>query len=36
VVNGLVKRIAEVRLINVSDPASIVAALGALRRRDER
>lgn len=36
VVNGLVKRIADVRLINVSDPASIVAALGALRRRDDR
>lgn len=36
VVNGLVRRIADVRLINVSDPASIVAALGALRRKDER
>ncbi|HEY8655235.1 MAG TPA: ACP S-malonyltransferase [Candidatus Limnocylindria bacterium] len=36
VVNGLVKRIADVKLINISDPPSIVAALGALRRRDER
>lgn len=33
VVNGLVKRIADVRTINVSDPASIAEALGALRER---
>jgi [acyl-carrier-protein] S-malonyltransferase len=33
VVNGLVKRIADVKLINVSDPASIRAAVGALRAR---
>jgi [acyl-carrier-protein] S-malonyltransferase len=33
VVNGLVKRIADVKLINVSDPTSIRAAVGALRAR---
>ena len=33
VVNGLVKRIADVKLINVSDPATIRAAVGALRAR---
>jgi [acyl-carrier-protein] S-malonyltransferase len=33
VVNGLVKRIADVRLLNVSDPLSISGALAALRER---
>ena len=33
VVNGLVKRIADVKLINVSDPPSIREALRALRAR---
>jgi [acyl-carrier-protein] S-malonyltransferase len=33
VVNGLVRRIADVRLINVSDPPSIRAAVSALRAR---
>jgi len=33
VVNGLVKRIADVKLLNVSDPLSISGALGALRER---
>jgi len=33
VVNGLVKRIADVKLLNVSDPLSITGALSALRER---
>jgi [acyl-carrier-protein] S-malonyltransferase len=33
VVNGLVKRIADVKLVNVSDPLSIAGALAALRDR---
>ena len=33
VVNGLVKRIADVKLLNVSDPLSITGALSALRDR---
>ena len=33
VVNGLVKRIADVKLINVSDPPSIREAVRALRAR---
>jgi [acyl-carrier-protein] S-malonyltransferase len=33
VVNGLVKRIADVKLLNVSDPLSITRALSALRDR---
>ena len=33
VVNGLVKRIADVKLLNVSDPRSITGALSALRDR---
>ena len=33
VVNGLVKRIADVKLLNVSDPLSITGALLALRDR---
>ena len=32
VVNGLVKRISDVRLINISDPLTITGALSALRR----
>jgi len=33
VVNGLVKRIADVKLVNVSDPSSIAGALASLRER---
>src|SRR5439155_17762213 len=33
VVNGLVKRIADVKLLNVSDPPSIAGALASLRER---
>jgi hypothetical protein len=33
VVNGLVKRIADVKLINISDPPSIREAVRALRAR---
>src|SRR5207244_3102171 len=33
VVNGLVKRIADVKLLNVSDPLSITGALSILRER---
>jgi hypothetical protein len=33
VVNGLVKRIADVKLLNVSDPRSITGALSTLRER---
>jgi [acyl-carrier-protein] S-malonyltransferase len=33
IVNGLVKRIADVKLLNVSDPLSITGALSALRER---
>lgn len=36
VVNGLVKRIADVRLINISDPLTITGALTALRRGGSR